>query len=184
VSCNNSSYNGQCSYLETITEDTLLGKWQLEYSNFYVSHFGHETTINGQEEIVINKDGTYSQIFASDAYNYVSAGVKKWELITNTPDSPKIKLYGLKYFAYGIENANNASQLVLDPQTTDSQKNQDAREKGVNILNASITYPDDGYIYLYPRLCSGQTSLLQMVVRPRDPDNSTILNPVFTQFSK
>lgn len=184
ISCTNSYYNGQCSYPEAITDDTLFGKWQLEYSNFHVSHFGHETIINGREEIVLNKDGTYAQVFVSDEYNYVSTGVKQWELITNTPDSPKIKLYGMKYFAYGIESANNASQLVLDPQTTDSQKNQDAREKGVNILNTSITYPDDGYIYLYPRLCSDQISLLQMVVRPRDPDNLTILNPVFTRFSK
>lgn len=180
ISCANRHYNGQCDYPETISEETIFGIWQLEYADFYVSHFGYETTINGQEEIIFGEGGTYSQTFTSGDYNY-SSNQNRWELITNTPDSPKIKLYGMKYFAYGIENTSNLSQLVLDPQTTDFLKNQNAKETGTHVPNPSVAYPNDGYIFLYPRLCSGHLSLLQMVVRPRDPDNVSVLNPVFTR---
>jgi hypothetical protein len=42
-----------------------------------------------------------------------------------------------------------------------------------------VVYPEDGYLYLYPRVVDGRLRLLQMVHEVFDLDDQLPLKPVF-----
>jgi hypothetical protein len=44
-------------------------------------------------------------------------------------------------------------------------------------LKLAVQYPADGFVYLYPRNCTGKFVLLQMVSRQSDPDDKTVQSP-------
>lgn len=131
--------------------------------------------LNGEETLKFWKNGTYQQIFVSGTYTYTSP-INQWELITTAGDSPKIKLYDGIYFPAGIAQAFNKNDIFLNPQHSDS--NLVPRSSRPSLL---ITYPKDGFIYLSPRICSGELSLTQMIHQRYDADDWTVKNPVFTQ---
>ncbi|MFZ5919071.1 MAG: hypothetical protein ACOYZ7_19225 [Chloroflexota bacterium] len=117
----------------------------------------------------------------SETYSYTSP-LYQWELITDAPDGPKLRMEGMKYFAEGIAQANSTIQMILKPQTVDLlriQEYQESTEPRPEGIGSGVLYPDFGYIYLYPRVCKGELSLVQMGWRVGDPDNLTISNPVF-----
>jgi hypothetical protein len=143
---------------------------------------GEEYPMKGQESITLDDDGTYQQILVSGAYSYTSPA-NSWELIMDSPDGPKLRMYDMKYFAEGVVQANSHVPITLHPQVVDSLRVQDYREaqgwsKGL-VLDVEVVYPEQGYIYLYPRRCAGEFSLVQMVFRPSDADNLVVENPVF-----
>ena len=141
---------------------------------------GPDYVQEGEERITLFKDGTYQQRFASGTYSYTSP-INRWELITETPDSPKLRMKGMKYFAEGIAQANSAISVQFSPQMSDQLRVQAYKKttSSQQDLGTWVTYPDDGFVYLYPRLCDGQLSLVQMTFGPHDPDNVTVRNPVF-----
>ncbi len=181
--CSGLAYKKPCRIPKNITPKDIVGQWSIEYINYYIYDFdlGFLGILNGTETIIINDDnGTYTQTFDSVDYSYASK-VNQWELITDTPDSPKIKLYDLKYFAYGIEKANDSSFLDLGPQMPDQLKNQEAKIEGEQLTETAATYPVDGFVYLYPRQCTRKIELLQMVAgAAQDPDDLTVYYPVFS----
>lgn len=140
---------------------------------------GRAYQMEGQETIMLNQDGTYRQTFASSTYSYTSP-LYRWEFIGDTPDGPKLRMNNMKYFAEGVPQGNSAVFIMLQPQVVDSlrvQKYEQAHPQENWVI--SVAYPDDGFIYLYPRLCDGRLSLAQMVFRPSDADNQVVTNPVF-----
>ena len=142
---------------------------------------GEDYLMEGKERVVLYEDGTYQQIFSSDAYSYTSP-LQSWDLITDTPDGPKLRMNGMKYFAEGIAQANSSIQMILKPQTVDLLRIQEYVESTKprpDGLGGGVIYPDFGFIYLYPRMCKDELSLVQMGWRVGDPDNLVTSNPVF-----
>jgi len=143
--------------------------------------FGESHPMEGVEVLLINSDGTYRQFYMSSDYFYASP-VNRWEFIPATPDGPKLRMEGMKYFAEGIARANGASQMRLSPQTVDllriqdHKKSTDSRDEA---FTTGVIYPDYGYVFLYPRLCKGELSLVPMGWRVSDPDGLAIDSPVF-----
>lgn len=179
IGCSNREYNGECKTPEKFTQSEIVGKWHIDYDNFYIDDFDYAGTVNGHEELTFFNDGTYIQTFTSGGYKYTSE-LLAWEMVAGKPDAPKIKLYGMKYFTYGPDNID--ATLDLGPQMTDRLRNQAERQRTGNYsLGTHVNYPQDGFLFLYPRLCSGQINLLQMVAGPRDPDSQGVVNPVFVQ---
>ena len=138
--------------------------------------------MEGQETITLYDDETYQQVFVSGAFSYTSS-VNKWELILDSPDSPKLRMHDMKYLAEGVAQARSYVPITLQPQVIDRLRVQDYREtqgwsEGL-IWDVQVVYPEQGYIFLYPRKCAGKLSLVQMVFRPSDPDNLVVENPVF-----
>jgi hypothetical protein len=144
--------------------------------------------MSGEQTIVLHEDGTYQQVFASDTYSYTSP-LYQWELITDTPDGPKLRMEGMKYFAEGIAQANSSTHMVLLPQTIDLQRIQEyveSTEPRPDGAGDDVLYPDSGHIYLYPRECymypevrRTEFTLVQMRWRLGDPDVLGPSNPVF-----
>lgn len=145
---------------------------------------GPSYQMEGQEMLTLYEDGTYQQTFVSGAFAYNSP-LNRWQFIGDSPDGPKLRMENMKYFAEGVSQANSSVRIVLHPQVVDSLRAQRERESqsGSEMTNLPlvIAYPDDGFIYLYPRLCEGELSLAQMVFRPSDADNQIVANPVFTR---
>ena len=136
--------------------------------------------MEGEERIILFEDGTYQQFFVSGAYSYTSP-LNRWELITDTPDGPKLQMQWMKYFAEGIAQANSYINILIGPQMSDQLRVQKYKEatQSYQDLKTWVTYPGDGFVYLYPRLCDGKLSLVQMAFKAHDPDNMTVRNPVF-----
>jgi len=142
---------------------------------------GEDYLMEGEEMVVLYENGTFQQMFFSDAYSYTSP-LLTWELISNTPDGPKLRMNGMKYFAEGNAQANSSIQMILKPQTIDLLRIQEyveSIEPSPEGLGGGVLYPDFGYIYLYPRMCEDELSLVQMGWRVGDPDNLVTSNPVF-----
>lgn len=114
----------------------------------------------GKERIRLSEDGTFQQTFNSRNYSYVGP-IQKWELITSTPDGPKLRMDGMKFFAAGIAQANCNIPVELGPQLSDILRLRES-VTDADEVNAAVVYPDDGYLYLYPRVCNGRLTLVQM----------------------
>ncbi len=134
---------------------------------------GNTYFLNGEETLRFWENGTYQQVFVSETYSYTSP-LYQWELVTNAYDSPKLKLYDGKYFPAGITQAFNENGIILRPQHSD--RNLAPRPSRSELI---ITYPIDGFTVLYPRICSGELSLTQMMHQSYDADDFTVKNPVF-----
>ena len=145
---------------------------------------GQTYQMEGTETITLNGDGTYLQTFVSSGYTYASP-LNHWEFISDSLDGPKLRMDNMKYFAEGVSQANSSVRIVLNPQVVDSLRAQRGREShtksGAEKLPVIVAYPDDGFIFLYPRLCKGELSLAQMVFRSSDADNQVVTNPVFSR---
>lgn len=137
--------------------------------------------MEGQETVTLNSDGTYQQTFASDTYSYISP-LNRWEFITDTPDGPKLRMRGMKYFSEGIRQANSSVHITLSPQRADLDRLQKHLQSHPTSetagIVAGVAYPEDGFIYLYPRICEGRLALVQMGFRVGSDDWSPN-NPVF-----
>lgn len=172
-------YNMPCQVPDTLEMSDIVGIWQLKYSKYRSAHFREATPISGDEQLVLNKDGTYTQTFHSAGFGYESPA-HEWELITDSGEGSKLAMHNLKYFAYGLDHVNGP--LELAPQTPDLLRYQRLRlEKKIAKGDITVNYPDDGYVYLYPRYCLGKLVLLQMVSGTQDPDDLTVHNPAFTR---
>lgn len=171
---------GPCAVPKELTRNDLIGEWQLNYTDFITDP--SKVVLTGVETVTLERDGTYAHSFDSEDYIYADAGME-WEWITDTPDSPKLKMHGMKYFADGPDRANTQKLFELSPQMSDIFRIQDYNEKksGKQWVSPGVTYPIEGYIYLYPRLCNGVLSLVQMMDPRQDPDDMTVQNPVFTR---
>lgn len=144
---------------------------------------GHDYFLTGTEMLELHEDGTFVHSFQSEDYEYISQG-QRWEYISETesPDGPKLKMPGMKYFAEGVAQANSSATITLKAQVTDLLRIQeymrtaDTRPPDVE---SGVAYPDFGHIYLYPRLCRGDLALNQMGFRVGDPDNLVVRSPPF-----
>lgn len=85
----------------------------------------------------------------------------------------------LRYFANGVPASNG--KLTLAIQTPDELHLQDQYgwDFDKRTVKLAVQYPADGFVYLYPRNCTGKFVLLQMVTYQSDPDDPTVHNPVF-----
>ena len=169
-------YNGPCNVPDTTTMEDITGTWRIQYKNYFSISSGKP--INGEEIIVINPDGTYTQTFHSRTYNYESP-VNQWKLVTDSGGGSKLVMYNLKYFADGLDLSDGP--LHLGPQLPDAIKEQSFRRETGKDSHAYIDYPGDGFVYLYPRNCIGKLSLLQMRTGSGDPDNLAVYNLPFTK---
>lgn len=138
---------------------------------------GQPYPMRGQERITFFKDGTYQQRFASDDYSYVSQ-VERWELIESSSDGPKLRMHGMKYFAAGVAQAESPHGVELTVQLQDALRIRE-REDLTEDVNAAVIYPDDGFVYLYPRVCLGKLSLVQMAFGQLSTSDFPPTNPVF-----
>ena len=75
---------------------------------------------------------------------------------------------------------------MLLPQTIDLLRRQkrlesvtESGEPDPFVQDGKHYYPDSGYVYVYPRLCRGELSLVQMGFQVGDPDNLVVRSPVF-----
>jgi len=170
-------YKGPCQVPPTIEESDLTGKWTIEYSNYWSTDFYGTTPITGIDTLTLQADGTYKQMFRSEDYNYDSP-INDWELISESGEGSKLVMYNLRYFAYGLEHIDGP--LGLDPQMPDALRYQKFRtETGIK-NDIAVDYPDDEYVFLYPRRCLGKLVLLQMT-SGGDPDELAVHNPAFTK---
>ncbi len=171
-------YSRSCDVPNAVTRTEVTGVWQTEYRNYldYDSEQG-ATPISGVESLIVLSDGTYVQTFDSPSYTYASKP-NPWRLV-HEKDGPKLELAGLRYFANGVAASN--SKLTLGIQTADALHIQDqyGLDFDTRSLKLAVQYPTDGFVYLYPRNCTGKFVLLQMVSHPTDPDDQTVHNPVF-----
>ena len=137
--------------------------------------------MEGQETVTLNRDGTYQQTFVSSTYSYTSP-LNHWGFIGDTPDGPKLRMHGMKYFSEGIRQANSFVHITLSPQRVDLDRLQKYLQahppSETTDIVAGVAYPEDGFIYLYPRFCEGKLSLVQMGFRVGS-DDWYPNNPVF-----
>lgn len=169
-------YNGPCRVPNGIDSSDLIGTWQIRYRN-YDNPNSPSSPITGIETLIINADGTYSQQFQSDTYNYVGE-VYQWSLVLDEGDGPKLQMMDLVYFTDGIEQKDGP--LVLSLQMPDQLRFQDLYpNRDERTTKIVVNYPDDGFVYLYPRHCFDKFVLLQMVSDSGDPDDLTVHNPVY-----
>ncbi|MBX3016092.1 MAG: hypothetical protein KF832_31510 [Caldilineaceae bacterium] len=184
TSCSLQNQQVFCDPPDAIEHSDIIGEWSLLYSNHYVSDPITDTSssttypLNGQEFLSFLANGTYQHEFTAEDYTYKSFS-QKWEIDNQALDGPKLKLAEYIYFAAGVPQALSPNTIALAPQMPEQLKIQE--QQGIIQGSDLITYPTDGYVYLYPRYCSGQLVLQQMVVGPQDPDDMSIQNPVFIQ---
>ena len=178
--CTGLKLYGPCGVPKQLSESELVGEWQLSYTDFLTEPTNE--LLNGDEIVVLDEDGTYAHSFTSDGYAYHDQG-NHWELVLDAPDSPKIKMQGMKYFAFGIKQADAQEPFAISAQMADRFRIQDYNKdkSGAQWVSQGVTYPTDGYIYLYPRLCDGEFALVQMMHPRQDPDNMAVQYPVFTR---
>lgn len=180
VACAGIRVYGPCALPKEVSENDLLGKWQLSYSNYLTDP--SRVILNGDETVILNEDGTYAHMFNSSGYAYHDES-NPWELVLDAPDSPKLRMHGMKYFADGTERANTQEPFDISAQMPDRLRIQDydKNKSGEQWIRKGVTYPTDGFIYLYPRLCDGELALVQMMDPRQDPDDMSVQNPVFTR---
>jgi hypothetical protein len=131
------------------------------------------------ETLNIHADGTYTQHFQSAGYNY-NGPANQWSLVLDEGDGAKLQMEGLRYYANGLDYVNGPLNLSL--QLPDWEAYVDSMpfiaDRKAKIV---VNYPEDGFVYLYPRTCRGEFVLLQMVSGGGDPDDLTVHNPVLTK---
>ena len=184
-------YKGPCRAPGKFTKDDVLGRWQALYVDYQSPYFVPNTPdpvsvmilqkeaekISGADNLTFYKDGTYIQHFQGDGFEYRSRPLR-WELDKDNFGRPKLVMYGLRYFAFGLSNAEGP--LYLQPQNVDQIWYQKQNIISTESNQPIIAYPSDGYIFLYPRSCLGKTVLVQMVgINCCDPDNLAVVHPVF-----
>jgi hypothetical protein len=137
--------------------------------------------MEGREIVTLNEDGTYQHSFISRTYTYTSP-LHRWEFIGDTPDGPKLRMHGMKYFSEGIRQANSFVHITLSPQRADLDRwqkyFQSHSPSETADLVVGVAYPEAGFIYLYPRICEREISLVQMGFRVGS-DDWRPNNPVF-----
>ncbi len=175
--CLNIKLYGPCDVPRNASREELFGVWQLSYDSIFL---GVESSPREGEEIVtLRSSGVYSHTFTSGDYSYHDQG-QQWELILDTIDSPKLRMHNMKYFAAGI--AESDRRLDLGVPMVDSlkiQKHNLSLRAGEDWVDSGVSYPSDGFIYLFIRLCEDELSLVQMESGITDPDNRLEQNPVF-----
>lgn len=135
-----------CGHSLWVRESDVIGTWQTTYGS-----------LDGgfTEQITFNADYTYIQVFENGLENRST-----WQLIKGEPDSPKILLnngwfyYTTDDLTYEVELGTITKSKQLTPQVLDML------EYGSKI---TINYPNDGYLYMYPRMCQGKFTLQGMV---------------------
>ncbi len=171
-------YNGPCQRPDDVDQSEIVGIWQIHYRN-YKNPGSPSSRISGVETLIIHANGTYRQHFQSPGYNYTGPE-SRWSLVLDEGDGAKLKMEALRYFADGFDYMNGPLILALQmPDILDYEESVPliADQKAKIVVN----YPEDGFVYLYPRLCLGKFVLLQMTSDPGDPDALGVDNPVFTK---
>jgi hypothetical protein len=91
-------------------------------------------------------------------------------------------MHGMKCFSEGIRQANSFVHITLSPQRADLDRLQKYVQSHppseTTDIVAGVAYPEDGFIYLYPRVCERKLSLVQMGFRVGSDDWHPN-NPVF-----
>ena len=184
-------YKGPCKAPGEFTKDDVLGQWKALYVDYQSPYFVPDTPdpvsvmtlqkeaekISGADSLTFYKNGTYIQQFQGDSFVYRSQPLR-WELEKDNFGYPKLVMHGLRYFAFGISNAEGP--LYLHPQNVDQIRYQKQNIISTESNQPIIAYPSDGYVFLYPRSCLGKTVLVQMVgINCCDPDNLAVVHPVF-----
>jgi hypothetical protein len=143
---------------------------------------GPSYPLNGTERVQIHADGTYTHSFTTTSFNY-RADPASWNLVVDAPEGPKVVMERMRYFAAGVTWGVGYVPMLLGPQTADGLRGQAAKERlpPGTVSPMGIMYPTDQKLYLYPRICGGKLSLVQMILGPSDPDNLVVQNPVFTR---
>ncbi|MCB9117229.1 MAG: hypothetical protein M9936_15925 [Caldilinea sp.] len=171
-------YSGPCQRPQNVTQPEVVGVWQAHYRN-YKNPGSPSSRISGVETLIIHADGTYSQHFQSPEYS-VTGTANQWSLVPDEGDGAKLQMEGLRYFANGLDYVDGP--LILSLQMADML----AYDESVPLIadrtaKIVVNYPEDGFVYLYPRSCLGKFVLLQMTSDPGDPDALGVDNPVFTK---
>ena len=171
-------YRGPCERPDDVELSQVIGVWQANYREF-LNPDSPSSRISGVETLTIHADGTYSQLFESAEHNYTGPA-NQWSLVLDEGDGAKLKMKGLRYFANGLNYVDGPLNLSL--QLPDWEAYVDSTpliaDRKAKIV---IDYPEDGFVYLYPRTCLGKFVLLQMISGWVDPDNRAVHNPVFTK---
>ena len=170
-------YKGPCQRPDSVEQSQIIGVWQAHYREFW-NPDSPSSQISGVETLNIHADGTYTQHFQAAGYNYTGPA-NQWSLVLDEGDGAKLQMEGLRYYANGLDYVNRPLNLRL--QMADKLDYKEsvplADQKAMIVVN----YPEDEFVYLYPRTCRGEFVLLQMVSGGGDPDDLTVHNPVFTK---
>ncbi len=171
-------YSRSCDVPNIVDRAEVTGVWQTEYRNYldYDSEQG-ATPISGVERLIVLSDGTYVQTFDSPSYTYASKP-NPWHLV-HEKDGPKLEMAGLRYFPNGVAASNGKLRLSIQTPDVIHIQDQYGWDFDTRSVKLAVQYPTDGFVYLYPRNCTGKFVLLQMVSRQSDPDDPTVHNPVF-----
>ena len=158
-----------------------VGETDAHWTTCWLLH-GKDYKMSGKEQLTLNPD-MYEHSFFSGNQTYGPES-NSWQLIQGEPDSPKMRLNNLTYFAEGLDFSSRRVPMYLAPQMPDLMNIQSARQTSSQVYESAVKYPETGYLYLYPRVCSGELVLQQMVFEIQEPDNFSISNPVFHRTSK
>jgi hypothetical protein len=138
--------------------------------------WGEPYLFEGEESLVFWENGTYQQMFISDTFSYTGP-INRWKLVESATGDPELLLYGGKHFPEGLVQAFSDNNIGLRPQHSDERRLHELDPYSSIV----ITYPEDGFTVLYPRICKGELSLTQMVFELYGADDFTVKNPVFKQ---
>ena len=171
-------YSRSCDVPNAVDRTEVAGVWQTEYRNYqaYDPEQG-ATPISGVERLIVLSDGTYIQTFDSPSHTYASKP-NPWRLV-HEKDGPKLEMADLRYFANGVAASNGKLRLSIQTPDVIHIQDQYGWDFDTRSLKLGVQYPADGFVYLYPRNCTGKFVLLQMVSRQADPDDPSVHNPVF-----
>ena len=171
-------YKGPCQRPDDVEQSQIIGVWQTHYRRFR-NPDSPSSRISGVETLSIYADGTYSQHFQSAGYNYTGPA-NQWSLVLDEGDGAKLQMEGLRYFANGLDYVDGPLLLRLQKPDSLAYKESvpDMADRKARIV---VNYPEDGFVYLYPRSCLGKFVLLQMVSGGVDPDELAVHNPVYTK---
>ena len=170
-------YKGPCERPDDVELSQVIGVWQANYREF-LNPDSPSSRISGVETLTIHADGTYSQLFESAEHNYTGPA-NQWSLVLDEGDGAKLKMEGLRYYANGLDYVNRPLNLRL--QMADKLDYKESVPLADQKAKIVVNYPEDEFVYLYPRTCRGEFVLLQMVSGGGDPDDLTVHNPVFTK---
>ena len=170
-------YKGPCQRPDSVEQSQIIGVWQAHYREFW-NPDSPSSQISGVETLNIHADGTYTQHFQSAGYNYTGPA-NQWSLVLDEGDGAKLQMEGLRYYANGLDYVNRPLNLRL--QMADKLDYKESVPLADQKAKIVVNYPEDEFVYLYPRTCRGEFVLLQMVSGGGDPDDLTVHNPVFTK---
>jgi hypothetical protein len=171
-------YKGPCQRPDDVEQSQIIGVWQANYRRFW-NPDSPSSEISGVETLIIHADGTNSQHFESPEHSYISSA-NKWSLVLDEGDGAKLQMEGLRYFANGLDYVAGPLNLSLQLVDILAYKESIPRiaDRKAKIV---VNYPEDGFVYLYPRSCLGKFVLVQMVSGGGDPDALAVRNPVYTK---